>query len=538
MVTQLSKLARQSSQSLFLGGSPLLTAVVFSCLTLYTESLQAGSYIWIDPDSSVGARKIPDITGNPGDSVTLGVGGIIDLLILGDGYLGAESTTFKNDAQNWYDTYFGFNGNPGLRPFTYFKEAFRVRAVWEPSTARACTTRTSHYRVKIDGNGDVSGDGWWDGSTGSNLAFRDSVFKTVDSLPTPKDTTRYPSTLNNTVGGNQTISAMADRYSNMYIVMLIKPCVGTSSSGYTFDIKKPSQPQRIMAGVGENRFHEFGHAFGYLKDEYINDRTTSATFSNPAANDRSVFNLSNLTYTKARCDLPWKHLAPGEQYNANPFSLIGNLFMGGGERDDVWHSEYRCLINGTHENYWCDLAADSIRLRDDYAYCFWCEELLALRILERTDQLVRPTDSTDINAKGRVWFRLWDTSLREAYYNYFNLESLIVLKDSCWALYAGGTCGSCSTSCDILDDNGPPPCLPDCDIREVGNAVYVDGTNGNDASDGSEDSPKKTLLNAVAAACGAQRLVMLKPTSYPGAVTITGAATLIPHACTPVTIGK
>src|SRR3970040_301876 len=93
-------------------------------LDLHVMETWAGSVVQIDTFPLNGPRKIPDMTGSIGDSVTLNnTSEVIEILILGDGYLAGESTTFINDAKAWYNYYFG--SSPGLRPFTFFPQAFR-----------------------------------------------------------------------------------------------------------------------------------------------------------------------------------------------------------------------------------------------------------------------------------------------------------------------------------------------------------------------------------------------------------------------------
>jgi len=532
MIKKIDQVQKCQSNKSALRWVPIFCLILMLLIDFQLKETLAGSVIQIDPYPLNGTRKIPDMTGGIGDSVTLNnTLEVIDILILGDGYLAGESTTFVNDAKAWYNYY--FVSSPGLRPFTFFPQAFRVRAIWEVSNARADTLQNSHYRVILNTKGDLVS------TTDDDTKFRDSLFKSIDALPAPKNATRYPATLDNQVDGQQIIKPMADVYSNLYIVLKIKNWLLNSVSGYAATTPRNGGPDKVRVGLGENSPHEFGHTFGYLADEYIDVRGTAADpdFRNPTSAEMSVFNLSNLTYSNERCDLLWTHLAPGGKYNPNLFSLLGNLFVGGNQEDGVWHSEYECLINGTHQNYFCDFVPDSVRLRDDSHYCFWCEELFSLRILERTGELKRDTDPADINDKGKVWFQLWDDSLRDKYYTYFNVKSLIVQRDSCFALAASGGCSTCSTACDETDDSGMPSCLFECDIREVGNALYVDGVAGSDLNTGKKFEPKKTILGGVTAACGSLDLVMIKPASYP-AVTITQKAILIPEGCSPVVIGS
>ena len=87
-----------------------------------------------------------------------------------------------------------------------------------------------------------------------------------------------------------------------------------------------------------------------------------------------------------------------------------------------------------------------------------------------------------------------------------------------------------------------PDCLIGCDIREVGNAIYVDGAAGADGTPGTKDDPKETIAAAVSATCTPGRLVMIRggAVTYPTPVglIITDPAILIPAGCDTVLIGK
>lgn len=528
----------------------MLSLLLVIMVAAILDSVRAGTEYWIDPYPPNGPRYIPDIT-TTADSVQLGPDDIIDIVILGDGYLGYENATFQVHAQQWYNLMFTSGGISGIRPYTFYKQAFRVRAVWEPSPGRASVVSrdSSHYRIKIDpSDTSVASGEWFDGTSEPNRGFRDSLFKVIDALQDPKDTTRYPSDLDNTVYDIQiTHDPMANVYSNLYVVMLIRASGNKNPSGRTRQIKKYDQPQRVQAAFGAYEQHEFGHGFGYLDDEYINDRNAVNVFyRNPSPDLRSVFNLTNINFLPTspmyndpddRCDdmLLWPHLAPGGEYNPRLRSLIGNMFTGMDIYEiGVGHSEYKCLLNGGHENYFCDLEGDNKNLRDRLNMCFWCEEIVAVRILERTHQLERAGDSADINSRGRQWYRLWDDSLRDAYYNYFNIDSLIAVKDSCYNL----SCPACSLSCGTIYGDGLPACIAECEIRDVGHVVFVDGDFGDDADNGSSLTPKATIAGALPGVCEPHYLIMLKAASYPGAITISDRATLVAAGCASVIIGK
>lgn len=516
---------------------------------LVTGAASAGVVERLDPYPETNPRKIPDITGGPADSIILSDTGIIDIVILGDGYLSeatnGDSTRFFDQAQGLYDSLFG---SAGIRPYTSFSQAFRVRAIYEESAERASPDRESHYRVKLEGT-DLAFGNWPNGDSEEDTGFRDSIFGSINEIAGPINTRRYPAELDNDLGGDQVIDQMRNIYSHVYVIMMIINQIDGKPSGRHVTIYKTPQtdpPQVVRVGLGSYERHEFGHSFPYLVDEYITGGT-NASQRNPTPAERSVFNILNvnfipqLPFPPARCDenLPWPHLAPGGAHNPRPSSLIGNTFAGGTFVYGSTHGEYKCLMNGTHANYFCDIGGlAGIKLRDNNRFCFWCEEIVALRILERTDQLARPGDPADINEKGRTWYALWESSLREDYYDYFNIDSLIRQRALCYDLYAGGECASCSSSCAWSTYSGLPSCLPECTIRDVAFAIFVDGDIGDDANDGSNREPKQTILNAVGAVCAPQRLVLIKPASYSGSLVITQPATLAAGGCGHVIIGK
>jgi hypothetical protein len=401
-------------------------------------------------DSAGTLREIPDLAN--GGSATLADDQIIDVVILGDGYLSTEGEAFFGDAERFYGSM--LDPVSGVRPYTFFSPAFRVRAVFTSSDERASSARRSYYRVPIEGCPDactVEAAGIDD----ELLLYR--MFAAIDSLSPPVNSKRYPTNLFVGVGGREFVPQMAGLHSNLMVVMLVRmdrrgDGVAENVPGRTLNVEYGGR--RVRVAFGSNEEHEFGHAFANLRDEYIASgrRGVSALLRDPAPDSQSVFLLSNLTYSSDPCTLPWRHLAPGSFYNPNSLSPIGNLFVGGNDDRGVWHCEYRCLMNGKGDNYSCnqDSSSTARNLRDGANYCFWCEEIVAVRILEKTGQLARPEDPTDINARGRTWYQLWDGMLRTRYYDHFNLRDLITAKNACYGFAdcpPGQICdGNCSTT--------------------------------------------------------------------------------------------
>jgi hypothetical protein len=478
-------------------------------------------------------RQIPDLAS--GGIVTLSADQIIDVIVLGDGYLASERDAFFQQAQDWYDEYLSPNGE---RPFTFFSQAFRVRAIFNASSQRASSARDSYYRINIQANScNLAGGNWWNDDGTNNETFRSRLFGSIDALSPPVNLAEYP---DNLTVKPPTRPSRAGVYSNLFVVMFVRADNDAGEDctprGTNHTITTGTRKVQV---VFEAPKHEFGHVFADLEDEYILTRGTVATYSNPAP--QSVWSLFNLTYTNERCNLLWPHLAPGGRYNPNVFSPIGNLFIGGDAEKGVWHSEYKCQMNGLHENYKCDIdpSSDPIDLRDRSRFCIWCQEVLTVRILEKTGQFRRPGDPDNIIVRGQVWFNLWETTLRDRYYVRFDIPRLIAEKNVC---YGFGDCpnpsGNCSSSCNT---NDMPACLLDCGIREVGNAIYVDSTGGAPGNPGTRAEPLDTVLNGVVranAVCTSPYLVAIQPGSYPGSLTISQPAILIPAGCSPVVLGR
>ncbi|NIP25144.1 MAG: hypothetical protein GWN67_17645 [Phycisphaerae bacterium] len=514
----------------------------------------------IDPYGP-GTRFIQDI--ETGGIETISGDEIIDIIIIGDGYTcpGAstcEDTRFFNDAQVWYDNL--FDSVDGIRPYSLFRQAFRVHAVFEPSADHASPDRESYFRVNVSCNPaadnpdracSISLSGWQrDGTDPNNILFRNRLFDAIDDVDAftsgSLNLTKYPDDMGEFDG-------LEGLYRNLVIAFLVrgyrnipKTIVGhLSGFASTVESMTGSPPDKVRVGFGRGWEHEFGHAFALLKDEYIGDnkRGTTSSGTNPVPSERSVFNLSNLTYSNARCDLLWPHIAPGGRYNPNVRSLIGNLFKGGNNEHGVWHSEYQCLINGGHHNYLCDNddpGSDYYDLRDHEHYCFWCEEIVAIRILEKARQIGTETPSV---AMGKTWLDRWETTLRHDYYTHFDIPALIEEKDACYALFSGGSCPTgypdCEITCDLAYRNDIS-CLGECLIREVGNAMYVDSGAGGGA-DGSRERPYDDIITAISEshiACVDPHLIIVKPAIYPGPLTLDTPAVLIAEGCSSVVIGN
>lgn len=519
----------------------------------------------IDDDyRSGGARSIPDLGSTTG-TVTLQDSELIDVIILGDGFRSSDQPLFEAEVAELYEELFGF-GLPGIDPYPAFMDAFRVWSVFTESGDYVDETAGgTYYGLKVNCESDdpdnVRGlnDPTNDADDTVSAPLRSGIETAIGEIAF--NNSSYPSDLNTTVPGDEAPilhNELAGMYRRMVVVMLVQAQCGTGSveldTVFAFTrriiVTDPASGELRWLNVsfGERRLHEFGHAFAYLEDEYIEPRGSWPgghpdwpDRSNPDPADRSVFLLSNLTYSNDRCDLLWPHLAPGSTYNPDPRSYIGNLFVGGEQEQGVWHSEYKCLMNGQHKNYRCDISdtAPNVNLRDLDPpagvghLCFWCQELTALRILEKTGELDRLMDVPgDLNFQGEAWYTGWVDTYRDNYHRRFDTASRIRVKDRC---YRGETGTPVEEAClqtdfDASDPSTLPACLGRCDIREVGNAIYV-SSSGDATPDGSKADPYTGLPLATAVTCSPGHLVILRDDTRMSSL-LDDPATIVTDRCT------
>ena len=404
------------------------------------------------------ARVIPDIR-RPGRTTVVDEQRMIDVIILGDGFTGAAA--FREVLEKWIADFYA------IEPYSVFAGCLRVRALYTPSTETASERRRSYYRTLVKDDGDAldKGTEWWASPDADGMAFRWSLWAGVDRFLNV-NLRRYSLDLD--VGdANQAITntMLRDLYRNLVVCMLVNTSQTRHPSGFVGQVARPwpDTTRHVRVAFGANEIHEFGHAFGLLSDEYIKDngRDTVNKRVNPAV--RSVFSLSNLSYSTylpwpagaprpTLSDVPWSHLFP-EARNADPGPpppLVGRLWVGGSVHLGVWHSEYRCLMNGTHDNFaftqvdsadptYTDKEAGD--LRDRERLCLWCQELVALRILEKTYQLWEAGDPADHTSQGLTWYARWRDSLRAFYYLLFGVPGQLAAQDARYAKMTPGRNG-------------------------------------------------------------------------------------------------
>jgi hypothetical protein len=362
---------------------------------------------------------------------------LIDVVILGDGYLTA--TTFRAELAEWLADLFK------LTVYDTFAGGIRIRALYTPSPEPASSMRNSFFGCQVDDAGTdiVKTSGWWSAGDVKGRLFRQRLWDAVDSFG-DVNARVYPPELD--LGVTADIADdLRGMYGNAVVSMLVRTAASTNVSGMTTEVRRepPDQSRQVRVAFGANSIHELSHALGLLSDEYIDGRGGQSTRSNPEI--PSVFGLSNLSYDDTEDSVPWLHLAPAGQFRrtgsgVEPSPVTGWLWIGGGKQFGVWHAEYRCLMNGTHDNFaYTQVASQDptanpdgtysdekgAPLRDVSHFCVWCQEIMVLRILEKNGQLAEPGDPADPNEQGRIWYARWVSGLRENYYQLFGVGAQI-----------------------------------------------------------------------------------------------------------------
>jgi IgA Peptidase M64 len=444
---------------------------------------------------------IPDVLHSGTGTVRLTENEIIDVVILGDGY--ECEGEFRDRLENWIQDFFQ------VEVYERFRGAFRIRALFTRSNEPCTIDRDSYYGVKIDEDGDVARDDWWNADDAAGEAFREKLFTSVHTFGV--NTARYPGSLD--VGGSSTVihNALANVYSNLVVIMLVRRSMPDGSgivanaTGMTRLVARDqSEPAYVNVGFGSHSLHEFGHAFAYLEDEYISERGSNANRDNPST--PSIFTLSNLSFSDKLGDSPWHHLSPWgsmprQAAGAEPSPVVGWLWRGGEQDHFVWHSEYQCLMNGKHENYAYTTDADNdptahptetcnrfvdggvdLRWRNPPRYCLWCQEIVVLRILEKTGQLLLAGDPESINERGQVWHARWIADGRRRYWDFFDLGTQIGDRETLYA--SPGT--EPGSFCQILNDDGTYLPLWRSNLYRVFRGEDIDGGSPPAANDGDE----------------------------------------------------
>jgi hypothetical protein len=406
------------------------------------------------------SRLVPDIR-QPESALQIPVDRLIDVVILGDGYLTPDD--FREELAQWLAAFFK------LTVYDTFAGGIRVRALYTPSGEPASAARNSFFGCAVNdaGTGIVKSGDWWSAGDTKGRLFRQRLWDAVDSFG-DVNARAYPPELD--LGVTADIAGdLRGMYGNAVVSMLVRTAARTNVSGMTTQVRRepPDESRQVRVAFGANSIHELSHALGLLSDEYIDGRGGRSTRSNPEV--ASVYTLSNLSYADTDDSVPWLHLAPAGQFRrtgsgVEPSPVAGWLWIGGVKQFGVWHAEYRCLMNGTHDNFaYTQVASqdatanpdgtytdeEGAPLRDVDHFCSWCQEIVVLRILEKNGQLAEPGDPADPNEQGRIWYARWTSDLRAKYYRLFNVGAQIHQAESRYEAMSPGAGGEALWTSDL-----------------------------------------------------------------------------------------
>lgn len=306
----------------------------------------------------------------------------IHILLFGEGYLESELPLFhdhakhgaamaSNDVDRWVAEIFA------LDPYARLKEAFVVWFLPRASAAHA-------------GEGDTAFDvGVSGGGVQELQPAAAPLWDSIDAMG--DDAFLYP--------------LVAGQPQNMIAAfMILDPMrMRAGFSGVTtFGLRHPTmQGLSVPAAFGLGHPHEFTHAFGRLSDEYMETSNNAPQRPSETAN----------VVASNQCDmLPWAHLLAGRGINTTE-GLVGAF----GSPELGYHPEFRCLMNGTHDNgtFWCaegDEQYMTLTLRPQ-RFCNFCREMIAFRIFERTGLLT-----------GTGAFETWKNMYRAPFWKRFEFK--------------------------------------------------------------------------------------------------------------------
>jgi hypothetical protein len=429
------------------------------------------------------ARRIPDIR-SPGATVQIADDRLIDIVVLGDGY--TDAADFRAALTTWLQELYA------IEVYERFAGCLRIRALYTPSSEAASASRGSYYGCPIATDGGIDQKGkWWEASGARNDAFREAFWASVDTFD-DLHLRRYPDdlTTNQELSSGELLVIDQDELRGLYRNLVVSMLVQGGPSGFNGLVPRPApdQDHYVKVAFGAYEIHELSHALGMLHDEYIHHRTEEVKYRDPVI--PSVFSLSNVRFSDQVDQVPWLHLSPWglERRSAggqSPSPVVGWMWLGGGigllkpgsREIGAWHSEYRCLMNGGHDNYlFTQLDSDPTNLgdgtikgadlRDKTRLCLWCQELVTIRLLEKTDQLIEPGDPADITAQGQVWYTRWVQELRAAYLELYDVRGQIAELEDYYAKFTPGPAGEPLWQSDLYSvpkaapAAAPPPAAP------------------------------------------------------------------------------
>jgi len=342
-----------------------------------TPPFDAGPTRWVP--HFVGTGQIEDIvTGTP---IDLPMDRRLHVAMLPEGYLQADlDAAFDTDIDAWMTEVFG------IEPYSVYKQAFVIWKIRLASNARvaAADPQTADTAFLLG----MTTDGAGVGNLGTMGAAR-----VWDAL---RD---FPIAISSYGTGNR-----GARNTVAYMHVLDPQRGRAGFSGRTTSATNPaSSAQRISVAIAAGRAHEFTHAFSRLADEYI--ETDS---SNPADNagTNTSAGITNVVASPSCSTVPWRHLFAGTAINPSTNELVGAF----GTPAQGYHSELKCLMNGTHDN--ATVFGGNGNLRSNDRMCNFCREMTAFRIYERTSVIADPATSLDA----------WTSTYRTPYYTKFGFK--------------------------------------------------------------------------------------------------------------------
>lgn len=310
----------------------------------------------------------------------------IHLVVLAEGYLAGELTTFENDVDDWHAEVFA------LDPYSHLAEAFVVwylpRASAEHVAPGSPQPADTAFAVPITSDGRGIATVPSDGPTAAR------VWAVLDGFAWAP-TAFYP------LGGRTSRIAKG----SVVHILVYDTARGRSGlSGRAMRFAHPADPTRIVSGaVAHARAHELSHALGRLIDEYLDVAITGLGVPNELTDTSSGVN--NVVATNDCDTLPWRHLLAGGEINPSVTELVGAF----GTSDIGYHSEFKCQMNGSHDNGMFYGGDDNLRVD---RFCNFCRELLAFRVLEHTRTL----------ADNATSWSTWTTEYRAPFYERYGFS--------------------------------------------------------------------------------------------------------------------
>ena len=379
---------------------------------------------------------------------------MLDVIVLGDGYTTAAS--FRAALADWLAAFYT------IRAYEVFAGCLRVRALYTPSAEPASSRRDSFYRCKLATDGrSLEKDDWWTAGDADGIGFRAALWAGVDTFA-DANPRRYPLDLD--VGAsNQAITndRLRDLYRNLVVVMLVSSAATGHPSGFTGDV---SRPRRTAAGTSgwrsePTRSTSSATASGCSGRVHQRARDRERGAREPAPQERVLALEPELFRPRGRAavaaPVPGR---PRAAQRGRPGSLAaGGLAVGRRQcaprrlalgvplpderqpRQLRVHPERGRRSDRERRRHLHRRDRRRAARRD--RFCLWCQELVTLRILERTDQLLQAGDPDDVSAQGELWYTRWVERLRTNYWSLFDVPGQIADAEARYAALAPGTGG-------------------------------------------------------------------------------------------------